>query len=392
MATGVNKLSSVLGLAQEVTEGTYVAPTAYIQPLEGFSTTATKEELEREVITAAIGNQVPRTGIESATASLPLEWKANGVEGDAPEADILYETALGNKRQVTTNITTKVAGHTTTTLPIEDADIGDLAVGDIIVILESGDYTAHFITARDDTGGSAFITYSPARSGAPSASVQISQSTTYYPANSGHPSFSLTTFYGDEIEERTIGGKVTSMALENFTTGQVPSMNFSVQGMSFVRQDGSSAGASYTTGLPPVILGACVYQDGSSLELNEFTMTLENEITQLRNTCATSGVTAQRVTSRNVSFTMNPYMDDTTLAQFTLFDDQTLYSLIVLAYTPDDGTNGITLGSVCGIYLPACLTTSSPISDVDNILVDQIEGRATAGTSGTDDDIYLGFV
>jgi len=391
MATGVNKLNSVIGLAEEVTEGVYVAPSAYMQPLEGFGAETSKEELERQIITANIGTPVPRTGMKSASVSMPLEWKASGTEGDAPESDLPLKSMLGDKRQVVSQSTTK-AGNSTTVLQIEDADISKYAKGDSMVILEAGDHSAHIITAVDTTGGSANVTYLPSRSAAPADNVAVSKSTTYFPSNTGHPSISASIYWGDEILEKVTGCKIGSMSLDNFSVGQIPSLNFAFQGMDFDREDGSSAGATYSSGLPFIALKACVFQNDVSLELETFSLSVTNEIGQIKSTCAESGITAQRHTKRKIEFSMNPYMDDTTLTQFDKFNDQELYSIIITGANPSSVAGEFDLGSVCTIYLPNCMTTGDPIGDVDNILVDSISGKATVGASGDETDIFMGFV
>ncbi|MEE8599308.1 MAG: phage tail tube protein [Dehalococcoidales bacterium] len=390
MATGVNKLNSVIGLSKEVTEGTYLAPSDWVMPLEGFSDSSNREELERQAITANIGTAVPRVGIKSASVTLPLEYKGSGAEGTDPESDLLLESMLGSKREINSRSTTK-AGNTASQLEIEDADISKYSAGDMIVVLEAGDHSAHFITAVDPTAAAANITISPARSGAPSDNVEISMSTTYYPANISHPSLSASVFLGDEILSSVSGCKVASMSLDNFSVGQVPSLNFALQGMDFDRSDASSAGATYSDGLPFITLGACVYQDGVSLELQDFSFTVTNEIGQIKSTCSESGVTTQRHTKRSIEFSMNPYMDDTTLEQWDKFTGQELYSLVVIGFSPSAVAGEIDLGSVCGVYLPNCLTTSAPTGDVDNIMVDDISGKATVGLTGDEDDIFMSF-
>lgn len=390
MATPVNKLETVVGVAKEVTEGTYVAPTDFLLSLPGIANNPAREELVRENLRADIGEVAPRIGIKTIETGVPLELKAGGTEGADPEMDLFLESALGNKRTISVRVTTK-AGNGTTQLEIEDADIASLSVGDFIIVLESGDHTMHFITVKDSGAGTANVTITPARS-APADNVQISKSVTYFPANSGHSSLSVTTFWGDTIDERAIGCKVASFSLDNFTTGQLASIAFSMAGLNFARVDGGSSSPVFSSALPPVLLNACIFQDGIQLELNDVTLSFTNEIAQQRDLCSTQGIVSQRVKKRSIAGTINPYLDDTVVDQFNKFDLNTQYTLMITAASPSAVAGELDLGSAIGIFLPQVISTADPVGDVDDLLTDAIEFKATQGSSGDQDDIFIGFV
>jgi len=392
MTTGITKSTSVIGVAEEVTEGTWVTPSAWLQPLPGFEVSSTKEELAREIITSALTRPTPRSGLKSTSVTLPLEWKASGTEGAVPEMDLIVKSMLGSRRQITTQTTSKASGNTTSVLQIEDADISKFTIGDLIVALDATNgYHPCFVTAVDTTGGAANITVSPAAGTAFVNSCVISKSTTYYPANSGHTSLSVSTYWADEILEKSIGCKVASMSLDNYNTAALASANYTLQGMDFDRIDGSSSSPTYLSGLPPVLLQACIYQDGTSLPMNSFGLSIANTISQIKSLCSADGVTSQRITLREITGTMTPYMDDTTVTQFTKWNNLTEYAVIAIAYIPHS-TLGVTLGSVVGIYLPQVITTNTPVSELDDVLIDNIEYKATGGSAGTSTDIFIGFV
>ena len=135
MAIGIQKNTTQIGVKEEVTEGTFVpvaADTDFIQPLEdGFDMTPAKELVERTILTSSIGNPTPRVGTKSVAATLPVELRASGIEGGTPDFDLFLKGALGDVRTIAAQVTTKVAGNTSSVLQIEDADIGDFTVGDI---------------------------------------------------------------------------------------------------------------------------------------------------------------------------------------------------------------------------------------------------------------------
>ena len=395
MAIGILKANSVIGVAEEVTEGVYVAPPdalSFVQPLEdGFEMTPAKELVERAILDGSIGQATPRVGTKSVTGTLPVEFRASGIEGGLTDFDLFLHSALGNRRQIATRSTTK-AGNTTTVLQIEDADIGKYTVGDSIVILEAGDYTVHVITAVDPTGGAANVTYLPARSGAPADNVEISKSSVYYPANDGHKSLSLSYYWGNEIRQTAVGCKIASMSIDSFVTGQVANFNFGFEGLNFDEVDGAAPFTpTYDSGLPPLILKACVFQDGLQIDLNEFTMSMENVLSFLTSTCSENGRIKSRISNRAINGTFNPYKDDTSVDQHTKFNKNQPYSLFIQAQNPDD-TNVVQLGSVVTLWLPNCISTEKSVGDQDGTLIDSISFQATRGDSGSNDEIFIGMI
>lgn len=397
MGTGIAKNTSIIGLKEEVTEGTYVAPAAatdYIQPLEGFDVSPKKEVVERTILTSSIGKVTPRVGQKSVTVSLPVEFRASGIEGAATDFDLLLKGALGNVRSIATTTTTKASGNTGSVLQIEDADISKFTVGDIILIKESGGHHVCAVTAKTTGTGTATITVLPSKtSGSFSNSVVISKSTTYYPANSGHIPLSVSVYWANEILQKAIGCKVTKLSLDGFSTGGLASFGFELEGLSFDEIDGSAPHTpTYDSGIPPLILNACLFQDGVDIPVNSFGVNIANTLGFITSTCSANGKISSRVTARTVAGSFNPYKDDTSVAQFTRFDQNTAFSLFVRAYNPSAVSGEIEMGSAIGIYLPNCLITEKKIADQDGILTDELTFSATRGVSGSTEEIYIGMV
>lgn len=398
MATGVAKNNSVIAAVEESTEGTQADPASatdgYIQPLkDGFELTPTRENIERTILTNSVGVVQPRSGTKASNGSLPVEYRASGTEGGDVDYAILLESALGAKRNSSGRVTTKAAGNTAQVLQIEDADIGEFAVGDIVVVLEAG---AHFhspITAVDTTGGAANITLLRTATAPFSASVQIAIFQSYLTANSGHPSFSTHFWYGNEKRLVALGSKINSMSLESFETGQVASLNFGIDALTYADMDDAAAPhtPTYDTGLPPVILNACLFQDGTQLDVNQFGVTLSNTLGFISSTCSSNGRTNSRVTERTLTGSFNPYMDDTSTDQFDKFNLNTSYSIFVSAYTPSTTAGEFELGSVVGLYLPNVVTTEFAQGDLDGILTDEVTYQATRGSAGDEEEIYISF-
>lgn len=396
MATPIAKNATVVAVMKEVTEGTYVAPgaaTDYVQVLEGISSNPIKETIERSVLTSSIGKVQPRAGLESVEGSLPMELKASGTEGGIPESGYVIESALGATRAITTQTTTKSSGNTGSVLQIQDADISKFNVYDIIVVLESGAHHCCYVSAVDSSAGTANITVSPSKpSGSFSNSVVISKSRMYYTANASHPSLSISTYWANEITQKAIGCKVASLALSNFSVGQIASWDASFSGLSYDRIDGAAPHTpSFDTALPPIVVSnACVYQDGTALKVNQFSFSVENEVSFVKEICA--GQTGSRVVSRSVTGSFNPYMDDTAVTQFTKFDTNDDYVIFAFAANPSSTAGEYELGSVCGFVLPKCLTTELPTGDVDGLLTDDVSFTASRGAAGTTEEVYIGFI
>lgn len=399
MAIGLVKKNTIIGIKEEVTEGSFLPPAAdtdFVAPLQdGFEISPVKELLERTILSPSIGKLRPRTGIKSVTGALPVEFRASGTEGGATDFDLLLKSALGSSRTVAAQNTSKAApAHTSSVIQIEDADIADYTVGDFLIILESGAHHPCFIKSKTTGGGSATITIVPAApAGAFTASVVISKSLTYFPANSGHPTFSASVYHGNENRESAVGCRINTLSLDNFNAGQLASWNFGFEGLSFDEIDGVAPFTPvFDSGLPPVILNACVFQDDTSLDVNNFAFSLTNTLGFITSTCDANGRISSRINDRAITGSFNPYKDDTSVDQFTKFNTDTAYSMVVSAYTPSAVAGEITLGTAVGIYLPNCITTEKKVGDIDLILTEDITFSADRGSAGSLDEIFIGVV
>ena len=396
MSTGIIKSDTLVSVAEESTEGVFETPgiSDFVQPLEGFESAGNKELLERGILTNSIGKAAPKTGLRGVTASLPLEMKASGSEGAAPEADLLYRSLLGTVRTIASRSTTKSSGNTATNLEIEDADISKYTVNDGILVLESGEYHACVITAVATGAGVAALTISPALpSGNFSNDVEIAMSTVYAPADSGHLALSLGFYWANQIRQESIGCKPTEMTIENWTTGQLPSSNFTLEGLNFDRADAAApVTPTYLSGQPPVLLSSCFYIDAAQVEANNFSLSIANTLGFVTDFCDVAGKTKSRVTGRAISGSVDPYMDDTTLVHWTKFKDNVDAAIIATAGTPSGVDGEFTLGSVIIVSLPQVRYTESPVGDNDGILTDALSFQAHRGVAGTTEEISISFI
>lgn len=381
----------------EDTEGTYKAPTAgtsYVQVLkDGAEMTRSQELLERNIFTGSIGKAQSRLGTRSVSGAMAVEMRAADTEGVAPEADKLYTSAMGSKK-TRAAVTTKT-GNTATVLQIEDDDISDFSVNDIVLVKESGDFQLSWVSAVDTSVGAAEITLGLALNDAPADNVVIAAVSQYSTSNTGHPSLSISKYVEGTILEQAVGSRVTSMSVENFSTGQIPSVNFGFEGLSF---DSSATSSPFTPdyddSLPPIALRACIVQDGNKIQVNDFTLSLENTLGFVTSTCSENGRVSSRVTARSITGTINPYKDDTTLVQFEKFKCNTPYSLFVYAFNPELDSNCEYTGEFDGavaFFLPNCITTELGESDQDGLLIDDVSFEANRGAAGTAEELKIAF-
>ena len=385
------------GVEIESTEGTYVAPqgtASYVQVLkDGAEMTRSQELLSREVFTGSIGKTQSRLGTRSVSGAMPVEFRTADNEGEAPEADALYTSAMGGKK-TRAAVTTKT-GNTSTVLQIEDADISGFSRFDIVMVKEANSYEFSWVFSVDTTPAAANVTLGKGLSFTPADNVEIAAVTQYTTANSGHPSLSISKYIEDAKLEQATGCKVTSMVLENFTTGQIPSVNFGFEGLTF---DSSLTAnpftPNYDDALPPIALRACLQQNGTEINVNDFSFTLENTLGFVTATCSDNGRISSRVTERSITGTFNPYKDDDTLTQFNNFKCNDPYTLFAHAQNDTldancDPTGEFTNG--IAILMTNCITTELGESDQDGLLVEDITFEATRGSAGTDEEMKIAF-
>lgn len=397
MANAVKENTSYAVVIED-TEGTYKAPVdaeSYVQVLrDGAEMTFSQELLSRDIFTGSIGKTQSRLGTRSASGALPVELRTGDDEGENPEAHPLFVSALGEFKERAA-VTTKT-GNATNQLEIEDADISGFAVNDVIVVEEAGDFQFSWVQSVDTTGGAAHIVLGKALSAAPADNVTVRGITQYTAANSGHPSLSVSKYIEGARLEQVTGARVTSMSIENFSTGQIASVNFGFEGLSFDSSlTASPFTPNYDAALPPIILNACIYQDGTQIEVNDFSLSLENTLGFVTSTCSSNGRTSSRVTSRAITGTVNPYKQDDSVDQFNKFKCNTPYTLFVTGYNPTLDANCEPTGeftNAFAILLTNCITTELGESDADGLLVNDISFEATRGPQGNEEEMKIGFM
>lgn len=389
----VVKGKSSVFLVEEVTEGTYVAPVAgdAVEVLEdGLAFEYSRDEVERNLLSATIEIEASRLGLKQVSGAVPVEYKAGKLEGDAPREHELYLSLLGGQRQVTTATTTK-AGNSTTVLQIEDADISKFTKGDIVLVKEAGAFEVRPISAIDSTLGAATITLGVALSATPSDNVEIGKVTVYHHSDNA-PTFSVTHYMGGKIKETVSGCRSITASLESWEGGAVPTWNFSVEALD-LNQEAETLPLILTpdfTGeaLPPVVLGACVWINGVKVSYNSLSLNLENTKAEILSACSPSGKIASRFTQFAVTGEIAPYMDDDNVDRFNAFNNNDDISVFGYAYNPTSTTGEF--NQVVAFWIPQAKIVTMPNADEDGIMTNAISFKAYRKDG--EDSVFLGFI
>jgi hypothetical protein len=393
VSDAVRRNTSV-AIEAEVTEGTYVTPaaaTSFVQTLsDGFEFKMAKELIDRSVFTSSIGQVSPRTGTRGISGTIPVEMRAHSTAGHVPEADLLFKSAFGSRRQNTTVVTTKSSGNTGSVLQIDDADISKFAVGDTVIVNQSGAPHLSPITAVDTSTGAANITLLVAKgSGTFSNSVTIGKFTTYVLAESGHPTLSISKYVESAIREYAVGCRVNKMSLSNFSTGKIPSMQFGFEGLDFDRSlTAPDYSPSYDSALPPIMLDGKIYMDGTAITINELSVSMEQTLGFKTSISSSNGKVSSRVTDRKLSGSFNPYVDTASNANYTKFINNTAFSLFAVA---KNGTS-TSYSNIVAIYMPNCIITERGETDQDGLLQESLSFSANRGSAGTTQEIFITFI
>jgi hypothetical protein len=387
----VVKGKSSVFLTEETSEGVYVAHIASdaVEVLEdGVGFEYSRDEVERNLLSATIEIEASRLGLKQVTGTVPVELKAGSSEGNLPREKVLYKSLLGGVRQITSSTTTK-SGNTSTVLQIEDADISKFKKNDIILVKEAGKYEVRPILSVDSTLGSASITLAVALSSVPSDNVEIGKASIFHHKDEA-PTFSTTHYIGGSIEEVITGCRSVSASLESWEGGSVPSFNFSVEALDLDQSASPLALTPRFSGdaLPPVVLGACVWINGVKVSYNSLALNLENTKAEILSACSESGKIGSRFTQFVATGEIAPYMDDDNVDRFTAFNNNDDISVFGYAYNPSSTPGEIE--QVVAFYFPQAKITTMPNGDQDGIMTNNISFKAYRKDG--EDTVYLGFI
>lgn len=207
----INPRASVRGIVKEVTAGTLVAPSAgseFVPLRPGKSFSSTPEKLESDELINDIGASKSSVGKETIELGHPAYFKSSEVVATAPDADYLYEAALGGKSVASTEYDT-IAASTTTLIKVGAAEGATFEVGEALMIKDSTNgYSLRNISSI--TGDD--LTLNFALNVAPASAVNLGRAVLYKAGASGHPSLSVWDFEGNGgLLQSCAGARVSGM-------------------------------------------------------------------------------------------------------------------------------------------------------------------------------------
>jgi hypothetical protein len=378
--------STVVGIVPEVTEGTYVTPTNtdLLQIVDFPAHNPEVEKLDRNLIKGSIGRLKPLHGIRSGTIELSVELRSGGVVGGVvqqPEAHELMLSALG--RYTAGGNATVDVGSTDTDIELLGGEGAQYEEGDIVHIL--GEIRAIRSISTDT------VTLNRALDkGAPASSTVFVGGYTYKPANTGHNPLSVTIWYGDEWEARGVGCRVSAMSFADFSTGQIPKLNFTLEMLNWDEVAGSSpASPVYNDTPPPVAVNGTIYKDTTDFCVNAVELSIASTVTA--ETCINDAGGRSRlfVTDRMITGTVDPQVDATNIGLFADFRDNVDFELEVSVATIDSSGDKVA-GEGVGVWCPYMNFTGMGFADQEGTVKHELPISAHE-SSTLQDDIRLGF-
>jgi len=372
----------------ELVEGTYVAPVSALSAIEveedfsGFS--YTRENIERNVLSATIESEKPRAGLPNVDGSIPTELKAGQVEGIYPRSGKLFESLLGGVA-VSLEITS-TTGNTSSKLYFADGTAIP-AVGQVVIIKMPGTFYTTPVLTRSIVPGDVFITVKPYTMPFPDGTIVSASTTFYYEGN--EQSLSVTSYLGDEIAEKVAGAKVSTAEM-SWETGAIPKVSFNLSALSYIKADESPM---FTPDFslepqPAVALNACAYINGLELDYNSFSLSVSKTLSTLLSACKPQGKVSNRATNLTVTGSINPYMQADNVDFFNAFNLGTPQDFLITLSNPSATPGEFT--NMVAIWMPQVVFTAVNNGDQDGILTDEIEFQSYKAKGG--DTVFISFI
>lgn len=229
MAVGLSR-NSVFAIVEEVTSGTPVAPTSGAQfvPLRaGYTMEYAVETLDNEELLADIGAAKPNKGKESVEGEHSAYLKASGVEGQAPELDVLYQSILGGKSVASTEYDT-VSSSTVNSLNVGSGEGATFEQGECVLVKNGAGYEMRNIASISTDA----MAMNFSLENAPASGVNLGKAVLYKPG-SDFKSFTAWLYNGNgHALEMASGDQMSELSLE-FNVNEYANATFSYQGIKY---------------------------------------------------------------------------------------------------------------------------------------------------------------
>ena len=232
--------NTVLAVVEETTKNTPVAPSAatdYTALQDGFEFEPAFESLENSELQASIGMSAPILGVESPTCSFSHYFRASGTAGQAPDYNLLLESALGQETIAAAEYNTvasSTAGDSSTraVIKVDSAEGATFERGEALLIQDgTNGYSirnVHSISSDDLSLGFNLAA-------APASGVNLGQAVLYKPvsSDSSYPPLSIWGYRGNGGAIELISGARVSEMSATFDAGALINADFSLQGLEY---------------------------------------------------------------------------------------------------------------------------------------------------------------
>lgn len=234
----ISSRATRMAVVEETTEGTLKAPSSgndYLAVQDGLTLTPSFATLENAELKSSIGSSKVIQGLEEPNGTVSHYMYHSGVEGQAPEMDLLLEGAFGGKSVASTEYDTVVgstAGNATTAAVV-NVDAGEGATFERGEALLIKDGTNGYSIRPIESIATDALSLGFNLSNAPGTGVNLGKAVLFKPADSGHPSLSVWDYRGNGGAIQAVAGcKVSEMSLEA-TAGEFLNCSFSFDGTKF---------------------------------------------------------------------------------------------------------------------------------------------------------------
>lgn len=225
---------TVLGLKEEVTRGTPVAPaaTSDFTALQGdFTMAPAFQELENAELRNSLAPAKNALGLETPTCSLSHYLRPSDVAGTAPDYSLLIESAFGAKTSTATEYST-TTGSSTSVLKLS-ANADSYERGEAVMIKDTTNgYSIRPILSTTSTTDLNLGFNAPY---APATGMGLGKAVLYKPATleTDYPTMSLWGYRGNGGAVELIAGARTTEMSATFTAGEYINASFSLEGTEY---------------------------------------------------------------------------------------------------------------------------------------------------------------
>jgi len=228
MSVGLQR-ATIFAIKEEPVIGEYQSPDAGDQfvPLRpGNTLNFTAESLDSDELLNDIGAAKSFVGKESSEGSHSAYLRHSGVEGQAPQLGVMYESVMGDKATNPTEYPT-VSGSTTSTIKVADGSL--FYPGQSLLIKNGSGYSIRNVKSisGDD------LTLNFALTVAPVATINLGKCILYAPVANGHPTFSTTKYLGGGFAKEVSAGNTVTEASITADANGFGEVSFSFEGTKY---------------------------------------------------------------------------------------------------------------------------------------------------------------